>query len=97
MNQLLWGWLWVRHKTGSGNSFDGDSVVFMLTPMGPDANPYDLPERKTPCQVTALDSASGVFVNVYVGCGWFLASVTGACENREGICFTALGWQVNFI
>jgi len=44
----------------------------------------------------ALDPASGVFAKVYKGCSWYLASIAVARENGGGICFTALGWQVNF-
>lgn len=44
----------------------------------------------------ALDAASGEFVNAYEGYSWGLAGKAVACESGEGICFSALGWQVNF-
>lgn len=64
--------------------------------MGPDAKPVK-PRKTLPVSFTALDPASGVFVNVYEGYNGYLASIAVAYESGERICFTALGWQVNFI
>lgn len=64
--------------------------------MGPDAKPVKL-GNTLPVSFTALDPASGVFENVYEGYSWYLASIAVARESGEGICFTAMGWQVNFI
>jgi len=62
---------------------------------GPEANAVK-PRRTLPVSFMALDPASGVFAKVYKGCSWYLASIAVARENGGGICFTALGWQVNF-
>lgn len=64
--------------------------------MGPDAETVK-PRKPFPVSPTALDSASGEFVNVYEGHSRGLAGKAVACESGEGICFSALGWQVNFI
>lgn len=91
MDQLLWGWLRVRHGTVCGSSFGGGLVVLMLYAHGAWCKPSETQED-SPCQFTALDLASGVFVNVHKGCTWYLASTAVACESG-----VLSGWEANFV